>query len=591
MLTSFPGLGDTAAPVHGAAGPAKSGATAAHGLDGVFAALMLGVQASQGAQGAPGEPVAQGAPGPTGAPLPDALDAPDAPGTDARDLAARTVGITRFLASLRMPPTSTNQAASPGKAAASSAGTEPTAAPADASTGEDRSAPVIVVAPELQVAQVVPVVQVAQTVPVVQVAQVEQVAPAAQVPQVAQTVPVAQGAQTAQVAPDIVAVQGRPNAESAPVAQGAPAVQGAQVVQGAQAVQGEQAVQGAQTAPAAPDIVVGPGKPSAESAPASPPASAAQKLQNAIAAPPQQGAMETPAASAAPLRATRDTAVPPSVSAPAQSGVPGAPVTPAAATAQLESGAPPPAVAPAGPTVSQAKQPADATATGRPDISTTSARGYAQPRVVAQSTAGADANAAASKVKVALTPADAAPLRLERAVIASRVMAPVPVLPHTAPAVAAAVVSLPAPSAGIADSALGSQIVQSLRMQWAQGGGEATIELNPNFLGRVQVSVRVDRGVVSASVQADTTVVREWVAAHRDDLTQTLAQQGLRLDKLEIAQAPKEQPARDGARDPRHADRDASRHRRDDGALDADTFDAQVPQELLDDTPRSGEPR
>jgi flagellar hook-length control protein FliK len=401
--------------------------------------------------------------------------------------------------------------------------------------------------------------------------------------------------------------------------------QGAQDVPGARDTQGAQDMQGARdtqnpyaladshnvkdtrvfdVTPGAPQDVphaVGaPSMPVVESAPVAQPTPAAQGLQNMIAAPaPQdapdtlaapvpQGSPVTPAAPAVPRNMRATSAAPP-----APQDVPGMAVAPNAQAARFESGAELPKAAPAAPAVPQTNQPAAAAAAGSPDISTTQVRGYAQPRPAPLSANGAGTIVNASKAKVALRTTDAAPLRLERAAtIAPRVMSPVPMMPHAAPApVAAAVVSLPASSAGIADSQLGSQIVQSMRMQWAQGGGEATIELNPNFLGRVQVSVRVDRGVVSASVRADTTVVREWVAAHRDELSQTLAQQGLRLDKLEIAQAPKEQSARDGAHDPRHTDREASRHRRDDGTLDADTFDVQVPQELLDETPRSVEPR
>jgi flagellar hook-length control protein FliK len=126
---------------------------------------------------------------------------------------------------------------------------------------------------------------------------------------------------------------------------------------------------------------------------------------------------------------------------------------------------------------------------------------------------------------------------------------------------------------GAVETHVTDQIVQSMRMQFERGGGEASIELNSNFLGRVQVQVRVEHGVVSANVQASTPLVREWITTHRDELTQTLAQQGLRLDKLEIAEPAKEQPARDNTRDQRQAPRESSRQRRDPRQQAPDTFE------------------
>ena len=127
--------------------------------------------------------------------------------------------------------------------------------------------------------------------------------------------------------------------------------------------------------------------------------------------------------------------------------------------------------------------------------------------------------------------------------------------------------------AGAAESQITDQIVQSMRLQWQQGGGEATIELNPNYLGKVQVSVRVEHGAVTESVQAETPLVREWMATHREELTQALSQQGMRLDRLEIAETAKESAPRDTTRDSRQPQRDAQKPRRDDRERTADTFE------------------
>lgn len=142
------------------------------------------------------------------------------------------------------------------------------------------------------------------------------------------------------------------------------------------------------------------------------------------------------------------------------------------------------------------------------------------------------------------------------------------------PLVTTAMVGTSMPTqAGAAESQITDQIVQSMRLQWQQGGGEATIELNPNYLGKVQVSVRVEHGAVTASVQAETPLVREWMATHREELTQALSQQGMRLDRLEIAETAKESAPRDTTRDSRQPQRDAQKPRRDDRERTADTFE------------------
>jgi flagellar hook-length control protein FliK len=156
------------------------------------------------------------------------------------------------------------------------------------------------------------------------------------------------------------------------------------------------------------------------------------------------------------------------------------------------------------------------------------------------------------------------------------------VMPHAGVSPLAAAAGLVTPAAvSVVETQVRDQIVQSLRVQLLQGGGEATIELNPEVLGKVRVAVKVDGSSVTATVQAATAQVREWVTTHRDELSQTLAQQGLRLDKLEVAEAPKEQPARDQAREQRQAPRESGRQRRDDRARDTDTFELQDPQETV----------
>jgi len=206
---------------------------------------------------------------------------------------------------------------------------------------------------------------------------------------------------------------------------------------------------------------------------------------------------------------------------------------------------------------------------------------FARPRAASLTVDAADTVAAAPKLRMAIAMAmgEAASPGADRVTVLPRLVPPVFSAPHSGtPMIAAAPATAQITATGWADAHVADQIVQSMRMQWMQGGGEATIELNPNALGKVQVQVRVDRGVVSASVEADTPIVREWLASHRDDLTQNLAQQGLRLDKLIIAETARESPSRD-ARDSRQAPREPARQRRDERGRETDTFELNDPQE------------
>ena len=208
---------------------------------------------------------------------------------------------------------------------------------------------------------------------------------------------------------------------------------------------------------------------------------------------------------------------------------------------------------------------------------------------VPQSSAASAAPAtgtSAGAVKMTLGgPAAAAvpPVRVDRPAMAAHVLASV-FTPHLvsatpSPVTGATTISQPALTEAV-ESQMADQIVQSLRMQFEQGGGEAKIELNPQYLGRVQVNVRVEQGAVSASVQAETPLVREWIAANREELTHTLSQQGLKLEKLDVAEAPKEQQARDNGRDSRQPQREPARPRRDERPSGVDTFEIQDSQEI-----------
>ena len=106
--------------------------------------------------------------------------------------------------------------------------------------------------------------------------------------------------------------------------------------------------------------------------------------------------------------------------------------------------------------------------------------------------------------------------------------------------------------------------MQAIRFQLVRGGGEATIRLEPKHFGELSITVRVEQGQVTARVQAESPVVREYLQSHQGLLRESLADQQLTLGKFEIAEPPAE--SRDSERRSAeerasHGDRQSQRRR------------------------------
>ena len=82
---------------------------------------------------------------------------------------------------------------------------------------------------------------------------------------------------------------------------------------------------------------------------------------------------------------------------------------------------------------------------------------------------------------------------------------------------------------------LQQQIVRAIRLQWRDGSGEATLRLQPERLGEVRVTLRVEHGRVVALLNADNPETRSWIQAHERVLRTALAEQGLDLDRLMVS--------------------------------------------------------
>lgn len=132
--------------------------------------------------------------------------------------------------------------------------------------------------------------------------------------------------------------------------------------------------------------------------------------------------------------------------------------------------------------------------------------------------------------------------------------APLPPPPLTLTVPEAAVVPAPIPLADAVGQQVLDQVVTSVRLQWKDGIGEARLQLRPDSLGTVNVSLKVEAGAVTAVVRADSPEVQEWVVRHQDTLRQQLEAAGLNLAELVVSP--------DGRNEGRHQAPPQQRHRR-----------------------------
>ena len=114
-----------------------------------------------------------------------------------------------------------------------------------------------------------------------------------------------------------------------------------------------------------------------------------------------------------------------------------------------------------------------------------------------------------------------------------------------------------------------AQIVQSLKLQWAKGGGEADIRLDPEHFGELRISLKVEARQVTARLEAEAPVVREWLQSNQAALRHSLADQNLTLERLEIVEPPRrdsrDADSREQRRDRESSSKRQSRRRREQG--------------------------
>jgi flagellar hook-length control protein FliK len=78
------------------------------------------------------------------------------------------------------------------------------------------------------------------------------------------------------------------------------------------------------------------------------------------------------------------------------------------------------------------------------------------------------------------------------------------------------------------------RIVQSLKLQAIRGGGDAVLQLRPEHLGPISISLRVENGAVSAVITADHPGVAEWLQSNQQSLRDGLQASGLQLERFVV---------------------------------------------------------
>jgi flagellar hook-length control protein FliK len=133
------------------------------------------------------------------------------------------------------------------------------------------------------------------------------------------------------------------------------------------------------------------------------------------------------------------------------------------------------------------------------------------------------------------------------------------VLVHgTAPVISQATLVAPlTPIAGEARAAIATpapdtadRIVQSLKLQVQRGGGDAIVHLQPEHLGPVAISLRVENGAVSAVITAEQPAVAEWLQSNQQSLRDGLQASGLHLERFVVqrdGQSPSDRQRREWA--------------------------------------------
>ncbi|MBM7867111.1 hypothetical protein GTO89_10530 [Heliobacterium gestii] len=78
------------------------------------------------------------------------------------------------------------------------------------------------------------------------------------------------------------------------------------------------------------------------------------------------------------------------------------------------------------------------------------------------------------------------------------------------------------------------QIVANSELLKKADASELRIQLKPEFLGKVNLNLSVENGIVSVRIAAENPQVRQMIESNLNQLKQSLEEQGLRFDRVEV---------------------------------------------------------
>ncbi|MBC9783418.1 flagellar hook-length control protein FliK [Heliobacterium chlorum] len=79
------------------------------------------------------------------------------------------------------------------------------------------------------------------------------------------------------------------------------------------------------------------------------------------------------------------------------------------------------------------------------------------------------------------------------------------------------------------------QMVENTQLLKKSGGSELKIQLKPEVLGKMQLSLSIDSGIVSVRFSAENPQVRQMLESNLPELKHSLEEQGLKFDRIEVS--------------------------------------------------------
>lgn len=79
-----------------------------------------------------------------------------------------------------------------------------------------------------------------------------------------------------------------------------------------------------------------------------------------------------------------------------------------------------------------------------------------------------------------------------------------------------------------------NQIVEKAHIALGDGQSEMKIQLQPDFLGKVNMQIKVEEGVITAKFAAENLQVKQLIEANLSNLRQNLADQGFNVQQLQV---------------------------------------------------------